>query len=147
MNHHQLLYLFPTGMTGLATLAVFLFLRLSAAAAMPASADHEGRARLDETYGKVPLSFEANAGQTDPSVKFLSRGSGYSLFLTESEAVLALTKKEKAAPPARPPQEKVSARSPSSSQEFTSAVLRMKLVGARRPEKMTGQEELPGKVN
>ena len=48
--------------------------------------------RLQESYGKLPLSFEANQGQTDPQVKFLSRGSGYSLFLTGSEAVLALKK-------------------------------------------------------
>src|SRR6266567_7975929 len=42
------------------------------------------------SYGKVPLSFEANQGQADPRVKFLSRGSGYTLFLTGDEAVLAL---------------------------------------------------------
>src|SRR2546422_798056 len=30
-----------------------------------------------ETYGKLPLSFEANVGQTDDKVKFLSRGRGY----------------------------------------------------------------------
>ena len=29
-------------------------------------------------YGKIPLSFEPNRGQTGASVKFLSRGSGYS---------------------------------------------------------------------
>jgi len=33
-------------------------------------------------YGRLPLSFEANTGQADPRVKFLSRGSGYTLFLT-----------------------------------------------------------------
>ena len=38
--------------------------------------------RLAESYGKLPLSFEINKGQTDSRVKFLSRGSGYSLFLT-----------------------------------------------------------------
>ena len=48
--------------------------------------------RLATAYGKLPLSFEINRGQTDPQVKFLSRGSGYSLFLTGSEAVLALKK-------------------------------------------------------
>jgi Beta-propeller repeat/Abnormal spindle-like microcephaly-assoc'd, ASPM-SPD-2-Hydin len=50
------------------------------------------RARAVESYGKLPLSFEANQGQTDRQVKFLSRGSGYSLFLTGNEAVLALRK-------------------------------------------------------
>jgi uncharacterized protein (TIGR03437 family) len=34
------------------------------------------------------LSFEANAGQTDPRVQFLSRGNGHTLFLTSTEAVL-----------------------------------------------------------
>jgi len=48
--------------------------------------------RLIESYGRLPLSFEINQGQTDPTVKFLSRGSGYSLFLTGNEAVLALKK-------------------------------------------------------
>jgi len=41
-------------------------------------------------FGKLPLAFETNKGQTDPRVAFLSRGSGYTLFLTGTEAVLAL---------------------------------------------------------
>ena len=48
--------------------------------------------RLAESYGKLPLSFEVNKGQTDSRVKFVSRGSGYSLFLTGNEAVLSLRK-------------------------------------------------------
>ena len=50
------------------------------------------RVRMAESYGKLALSFEINQGQTDSQVKFLSRGSGYSLFLTGNEAVLALRK-------------------------------------------------------
>ena len=49
-------------------------------------------ARIVAAYGKLPLSFEANQGQTDSQVKFLSRGGGYSLFLTSNEAVLSLRK-------------------------------------------------------
>ena len=41
-------------------------------------------------YGRLPLSFEANRGQTDEQVEFLSRGNGYALFLTPNEAVLTL---------------------------------------------------------
>src|ERR1700735_3350072 len=37
-----------------------------------------------------PLSFEANRGQTDPAVNFLSRGDGYALFLTPNSAVFKL---------------------------------------------------------
>ena len=55
-----------------------------------ASAPNAANARIVESYGKLPLSFEANQGQTDAQVKFLSRGSGYSLFLTSNEAVLSL---------------------------------------------------------
>src|SRR5690348_13599813 len=47
--------------------------------------------RLLEGYAKLPLSFEANSGQTDPQVKFLSRGHGYTLFLTDFGAVISLT--------------------------------------------------------
>ena len=48
--------------------------------------------RLAAGYGKLPLGFEVNGGQTDPRVKFLSRGRGYALFLTGDEAVLELQK-------------------------------------------------------
>jgi uncharacterized repeat protein (TIGR01451 family) len=36
------------------------------------------------------IAFEPNHGQTDPQVRFLSRAPGYTLFLTQDEAVLAL---------------------------------------------------------
>ena len=53
--------------------------------------DHAAQARVTETYGKLPLSFEANRGQTDSEVKFFSRGSGYGIFITPTEAVLSLS--------------------------------------------------------
>ncbi|NKB39410.1 MAG: filamentous hemagglutinin N-terminal domain-containing protein, partial [Gammaproteobacteria bacterium] len=42
-------------------------------------------------FGALPLSFEENQGQTAEEVDFISRGSGYSLFLTPAEAVAALS--------------------------------------------------------
>jgi hypothetical protein len=48
------------------------------------------QAVLIQSYGKLPLSFEPNRGQTDSRVNFLSRGGGYTLFLTGNEAVLSL---------------------------------------------------------
>ena len=62
-----------------------------AQSARPNPADQK---RLVESYGKLPMSFEANRGQTDPRVKFLSRGSGYTLFLAGDEAVLALRRQK-----------------------------------------------------
>ena len=48
------------------------------------------QARLSAAYGQLPLSFEANRGQTDSRVNFLAHGAGYSLFLTPTKAVLSL---------------------------------------------------------
>ncbi len=53
-----------------------------------------GPEKLIEGFGKVRLNFEPNRGQTDPSVKFLARGPGYTLFLTGQEAMLALRSQE-----------------------------------------------------
>jgi hypothetical protein len=57
-------------------------------------------AQLTPRYAQLPLSFEANQGQTDRQVEFLSRGGGYSLFLTPNEAVPAL---HPSSPPAQGP--------------------------------------------
>src|SRR5437016_461769 len=44
-------------------------------------------------YGKLPLSFEPNQGQTDRGVDYVARGKGYTLFLTPGEAVLSLARR------------------------------------------------------
>lgn len=36
--------------------------------------DHQAQVQMSEVYGKLPLSFEPNQGQTDAQVRFLSRG-------------------------------------------------------------------------
>jgi hypothetical protein len=96
-------------------------------------------------YGHLPLSFEANQGQTDSRVKFLSRGRGYSLFLTQEEAVLALKKQgKKVSPGAKPASVALAKRSAEPESE---AVLRMRLAGANATAQVTGLEELPGKTN
>ena len=46
--------------------------------------------KMLQGYGKLPLSFEPNLGQSDPRVRFLSHGAGYTLFLTSDEAVVSL---------------------------------------------------------
>ena len=49
-----------------------------------------GTSTFEKTYSKLPMSFEKNAGQTRSGVDFIARGSGYSVFLSASQAVLAL---------------------------------------------------------
>jgi hypothetical protein len=89
-----------------------------------ANVEQSGTARVRGTRPALPLSFEANLGQTDPQVQFLSRGPGFALFLTSAEAVLVA-------------QKPASARG--------RAVVRMRLVGARGERHARGVQELPGR--
>src|SRR6476659_4271674 len=47
-------------------------------------------ARWSDPGDGLPLSFELNQGQTNERVRFLARSEGYVLFLTATEAVMAL---------------------------------------------------------
>ena len=118
--------------------------------------DANVRARILQGYGKLPLSFEPNLGQSDPSVRFLSRGAGYTLFLTSDGATLSLlpaNRSNKSAMQAESrgivPQEwniDQSKGSVKSEQEQTEA-LRMRLLGSRRDATISGTDELPGRTN
>ncbi|HET9866492.1 MAG TPA: SBBP repeat-containing protein, partial [Nitrospira sp.] len=77
-------------------------------------------------------------GQIDPQVDFISRGSGYTLFLTPREAVLAL-RASSGAP--------TTGAAQNDHESTATAVLRMKFVGSETRPQVTAQEELPGKVN
>jgi hypothetical protein len=101
--------------------------------------------RVSQSYGRIPLHFEPNQGQSDPLVRFLSRGPGYGLFLTPNEAVLTLRKPTGAPDPraagARPGPREPSAPVPEP------AVVRLKLLGANPAPALIGAEEQPGKSN
>ena len=108
------------------------------------SADAASRSRLVAAYGKLPLSFEANQGQTNSEVKFLSRGRGYTLFLTGNEAVLALNKAEIGGGTRKP---EFGTRLSPLATRHAASVLRMSLVGASESVRASGLEELSGKSN
>jgi len=126
-----------------------LLLALALASCAPASATHPSTESPQATkpqvlaaYGKLPLSFEANQGQTEPQVKFLSRGSGYTLFLTSTEAVLMLTKTDAHAKHRIPGEARLV-----EPEKGAGTVLRMKLLGANPAPAVAGVGELPGKSN
>lgn len=48
-----------------------------------------------EQFGALPLSFEPNVGQTDSSVRFISHGTGYTVFLTAQNAVITFEEQAK----------------------------------------------------
>ncbi len=109
------------------------------AAATPAAVPSDAKAQLAQNYGKLPLSFEPNQGQTDPRVKFLSRGNGYSLDLTDSAAVLALSKAGPRTVGAMP------LAGPNSNQKTD--VIRMELAGSAAGVRVDGADKLPGIAN
>ena len=125
---------------------------------------------LAASYGQLPLSFEANHGQTDSQVQFLSRSSGYTLFLTKNEAVFQLRTAGFSNPQfaIRNPQSPMSIddfRLPildrrlgaTRSAEFANrqstvsnrqwAAVRMKLIGANPNPEIEGLDRLPGISN
>lgn len=102
---------------------------------------------LQSAYGKLPLSFEANHGQWDASVQFVTRGRGHTLFLTPNEAVLTL--RTRTGEVKNPERVDNTARrqllsSPSASLQ---SVVRMQFAGADAQAEIVGLELLPGIVN
>jgi hypothetical protein len=88
-------------------------------------------------YKQLPMVFEVNQGQTDLQTRFFSRGAGYYLYLTQTEAVLALN---------RPPQANLSSTILNRSTN-TPAVLRMHLAGANQLPQLIGMDLMPTEVN
>src|SRR5713101_7188410 len=97
------------------------------------------------SYGHLPLSFEANQGQTDDQVQFLAHGQGYTLFLTAREAVFAF--RPPAAHGLRPTSHVPKPQTGQDMSASAQAVVRMQLLGANSASQVVGLEELPGQVN
>jgi len=117
------------------------------------------QARLAGSYGKIPLSFEANQGQTDARVKFLARGPGYTMFLTGDGVALELQDSgpriQDSGSRAKP-FEALGAlqrttdegrRTTDHGRRTTNHVLRLKLLNANQHATVAGASELPGKSN
>lgn len=79
---------------------------------------------LRAANASLPLRFESNHGQSDPHVRFLSHGAGYTLFLTPTEAVLALA-----------------------GQAAHGAVVRLRLLGSHAGAAISGLDRLSGNSN
>ncbi len=112
-------------------------LAMAQAAPQGVSGDSQSRARA--LFAGLPLIFEPNQGQgnldpADRRAKFVTRGSGYSLFLGSDGAILSLVSQQ-----------------PSKSRQEASATrvdsLQMKLAGANPKAAVTGADLLPGKSN
>jgi len=89
-------------------------------------ADETAQARVNEAYGKLPLSFEINQWQADSQVKFLARDGDYGLFLSDNKATLRLQ---------------------SGKYGEKSANVSLNLIGANTTPRVEGVDALPGKSN
>ncbi len=75
--------------------------------------------RKSDAFGQLPLSFEINQGQADAHVKYLARGQGYGIFLTDNGAAFSIS----------------------------GSALQMRLKDSAASPQITGVDQLPGKVN
>ncbi|HKW34188.1 MAG TPA: SBBP repeat-containing protein [Candidatus Acidoferrum sp.] len=126
--------------------------------AVPQKSSASGRisnTQMFDAYGRLPLNFEANEGQSSLQVKFVARGLGYALFLTQDGAVLSLQDLRNA--PAKGeafagsnallPEAKELLQQPQKPHQAAASVLRMQVVGANAAAEVIGARELRGKNN
>ncbi|MEG4858738.1 SBBP repeat-containing protein, partial [Microcoleus sp. K1-B6] len=83
------------------------------------------------SYGQIPLSFIANAGQTDPNVKFQVKGAGHSIFFTPNEISFVAFQQ-----PNEP-----------GNQATNSSIVRSSLANSNPNPTISGLEKLPGVAN
>jgi uncharacterized repeat protein (TIGR01451 family) len=104
---------------------------------------------LLENYGKSPLPFQINQGQCNSGVKFLARGNGHNVFLTNNEIVLVLYQSNNVEPEENTnvfnPEKSI--KNQSEVKENTTNILRIKLNGSNPTTTLEGVEELLGKAN
>ncbi len=133
------------------TVAMFALAALLAATALPMALRYllvpghvTPQSNLPD-LGKMPLSFEPNAGQTDRSVRFMTHAPGGTLYFTPSEVVLVLQGGQEQVDKAVAAIEV--GRVDQNSISDTQSVVRMQFVGADGASVLQGSEQLPGRVN
>lgn len=103
------------------------------------NANPNGPRSLSKTYGQVPAHFEANRGQTDRSVQFVSRGRGYALFLTPDQAVFVLR--------SSPALRNAKSGNPATGVAKAPSALRLQFLNTGPGIRSDGLEQLPGFTN
>lgn len=105
------------------------------------------QARQVVSYGRLPLSFEVNRGQVSRQAKYLARGQGFTLFLTQTDAILQLTKFMPGNPAVPATYSALKADQPGTASAGAADVIRLKLLGANRQARITASERLPGNTS
>jgi hypothetical protein len=105
------------------------------------------RARTLDAYGKLPLGFTENQGQSAQEVRYVSHGGQYDLFLTSQEAVLALRHTQRLNMNPLHRAKSLHAMNLARKAATTTTALRLQFEGANPAPQIAGSENLPGKVN
>jgi Calx-beta domain-containing protein/beta-propeller repeat-containing protein len=117
----------------------------------PANPEEIKAVRANETLGMLPLSFEANQGQFDSQVRFISRAPGYSLYLTATEAVIAFGGGQQSIVPAPGPRPLAPATqiipAPGPRAPTPATQCRMKLIDSNPDQRIRGLDEIQGRAN
>ena len=92
---------------------------IASAAGAPAKADRTAA----ERYGKMPLAFVANRGQTGKSVRYYAQGRGHAFYFTPDKAIFSFSRKEKG------------------------VALHLTPIGASPTMRLVAGERAPGRVN
>jgi hypothetical protein len=122
-----------------------------------ASAPIQSNRQIQATYGKLPLTLEANKGQTDRQVKFLAHAAGYTIFLTAGEMVVAVRPSTVNSNGENPGPGVISNQLHSNAegapsfrgrvQHNKSTHIRLNLVGANQNAEIVGEDRQPGTIN
>ncbi len=109
---------------------------LSEASGGGQAADAAVKASLAKAYASTPLAFEQNMGQVDSSVRFLSRGPGFSLWMTQDALTFGVVRpgtRGADGAPDMPPEGR--------------DVFRLRMVGADQGAEVFGKEQLTSRSN
>src|ERR1700694_909797 len=150
MRRKQLLYLV---LSCLAAIALLLplgrFLRAgsrSRSAVPEAQKKETSQARGLSDYRKLSLTFEENLGQTEARVKFMARGSGYTVFLSDDETTTLrlIAPSNDPASPLHPAMRSSTSAAPTRNPD---ALVKLSLVGANPHAPVEGNDLQPGRSN
>jgi hypothetical protein len=103
-----------------------------------------------DSFGRVPLNFEQNVGQTDSTVDFIARTGSATVFLTPTTAVFSLQNSEFSPPQADQNSESGTMLTDSgllTRHSGAGAAVHMKIVGANPDADPTSVDRQPGIVN
>ena len=143
----------------LVAIASLVFLPLShrspsGTPAQSASTNHATQSRNRANYAALQLAFEQNKRQTDAQVKYMARGDGYTLFLTDKDAVFSLRSRAAAKESSVGPRPGMQLHARNSAPKVShdaskdlTAVVRMRLTGANSPATISASSPMPGKSN